>query len=77
MKAIKLLLNGYWRIKILIVFVTINLFSGTASATMVKTTMTRHIATIPATLIGSGVAINDPFKLFLLLMTRWESLAQS
>lgn len=64
MKAIKLLLNGYWRINILIVLVTINLFFGTASATMIKTTMAGHITTIPATLIGSGVAINDPFKLF-------------
>ena len=64
MKAIKLRLNSYWRIKILFVLVTINLFSGTASATMVKTTMTGHIASVPATIPASVVAVNDPFELF-------------
>lgn len=64
MKTIKSLLNDAWTIKIFVAFVTINLFSGSASATMVKTTIAGHIASIPATLPASVVAVNDPFELF-------------
>lgn len=64
MKTIKSLLNDAWTIKIFVAFVTINLFSGSASATMVKTTIAGHIASVPATLPASVVAVNDPFELF-------------
>ncbi|MDV6348607.1 hypothetical protein R2083_13880 [Nitrosomonas sp. Is35] len=64
MKTIKSLLNDSWTIKIFVAFVTINLFSGSVSATMVKTTIAGHIASVPATIPTSVVAVNDPFELF-------------
>ncbi|MDP1558750.1 MAG: PEP-CTERM sorting domain-containing protein [Nitrosomonas sp.] len=64
METIKSQLNGSWTIKIFIAFVTINLFLGSASAAMVKTTIVGHIATVPTLLHSSGVAVNDPFELF-------------
>ena len=64
MKTIKSLLNDTWTIKIFVAYVTINLFFGSASATMVKTTIAGHIASVPATLPASAVAVNDPFELF-------------